>query len=221
MCNLALNPTFIDILLLYYIYNVFDIKIYYSGCFWVSQNLNVIIKCHRLPQKSALSSSPMIHVWIFSFFPSRTPPPPPFSALVLAIPTPLQTFTMIAPSRVCLSSLYPHHRSPGEELFIIAAHLWFISQGMDANSSLGACFKESWISVAKPNLCLQTTLNVCREAPFVFRAKQSSQWGASSSHLNSDSVFCFFFFSLLFLSLLHPLSFHFPFSHITKDEQKY
>ncbi len=219
MCNLALNPIFIGILLLYYIYNVFDIKIYYSGCFWVSQNLNVIIKCQRLPQKSALSSSPMIHVWIFSFFPSRTPPHPPSVHLFLQSQPLFKLLLWFAPSRVCLSSLYPHHRSPGEELFIIAAHLWFISQGMDANSSLGACFKESWISVAKPNLCLQTTRNVCREAPFVFRAKQSSQWGASSSHLNSDSVSCFFL--LLFLSLLHPLSFLFLFSHITKDEQKY
>ncbi len=121
---------------------------------------------------------------------------------------------MIAPSRVCLSSLYPHHRSPGEELFIIAAHLWFISQGMDANSSLGACFKESWISVAKPNLCLQTTRNVCREAPFVFRAKQSSQWGASSSHLNSDSVSCFFFFYCYF-SLSRTLCLSFFYSVIS------
>ncbi len=31
----------------------------------------------------------------------------------------------------------------------------------------------------------------------------------------------FYFFLLLFLSLLHPLSFLFLFSHITKDEQKY
>ncbi len=161
----------------------------------------------------------------FPFFPSRTPPPhppppPPFSALVLAIPTPLQTFTMIAPSRVCLSSLYPHHRSPGEELFIIAAHLWFISQGIDANSSLGACFKESWISVAKPNLCLQTTRNMFAGKHLLYSG-QSNHPNGERLHLISILTVSPVFFLLLFLSLLHPLSFLFLFSHITKDEQKY
>lgn len=137
--------------------------------------------------------------------PSRTPSPP-FKALVLAILTHPHTFTMIVPSTVHLSFLYPCHCSPWEVLFIIAAHLWFISPGMDANSSLRACFKELRMSATGPNLCSQTTRSVCRDAPFVFRAKQSSQWGASSSHLNSDSVSWFFFFFLLVLLLFLSLS---------------
>lgn len=146
---------------------------------------------------------------------------PPFKALVLAILTHPRTCTMIVPSTVHFSFLYPRHCSPWEELFIIAAHLWFISPGMDANSSLRACFKELRMSVARPNLCSQTTRSVCRDAPFVFRAKQSSQWGASSSHLNSDSVSRFFFFYSFYcsfslsISISHLLSFPFPFSHIT------
>lgn len=131
---------------------------------------------------------------------------PPFKALVLAILTHPHTFTMIAPSTVHLSFLYPRHCSPWEELFIIAAHLWFISPGMDANSSLRACFKELRMSAAGPNLCSQTTRSVCRDAPFVFRAKQSSQRGASSSHLNSDSVSWFFFFFTRFTALSLSLS---------------
>lgn len=131
----------------------------------------------------------MIHAWIFFSFSL-----PPFKALVLAILSPPRTF-YDCPFTVHLSFLYPSRCSPWEELFIIAAHLWFISPGMDANSSLRACFKELRMSVAGPNLCSQTTRSVCRDAPFVFRAKQSSQWGASSSHLNSDSVSWFFFFT--------------------------
>lgn len=144
------------------------------------------------------------------FFPPECPPP--FQWACSCNPNPSSHFYYDCPfySMPFLSIPLPSLSLRGSFFsFIIVAHLWFISLGMDANSSLGACFKESRMSVAGPNLCLQTTQNVCREAPFVFRAKQSSQWGASSSHLNSDSVSCFFFWLILLLFLAPSV---FPFS---------
>lgn len=84
----------------------------------------------------------------------------------------------------------------------------FICPGMDANSSLRACFKESRVSAAGPNLCLQTTHTVGREAPFVFRARQSSQRGASSSHLHSDCDFLSFIYFFQIFLILSPFSDH-------------